>query len=209
MRNRILLVAAFVFVQGICSFAQTGLEQYYYWRDKNTTTFMPVVHFQNTRNWYAEVRFNYEEANTFSINLGRSFEREDKLGSYSLTPIVGAVAGELNGGTVGLLATAEIREWFFSSQSQCTLSGQTRDSNFLYCWAELGYMPVRWFYFGSSMQITRFTHHGNTVADPGAFIGFESGNWTFPIYGFNLQNTGRYFLVGFNFTIERKKMSDL
>jgi hypothetical protein len=207
MRNKVLLVAAFVFAQEIHSFAQTGLEQYY-WKDKNTSTFMPVVHFQNTKNWYAEARFNYEEINTYSLNVGRTFEQENKFGSYSLTPFVGAVAGELKGGSLGFLTTGEYRDWFFSSQSQCTLSNQTSDANFLYCWAELGY-TVRWFYFGSSVQLTRFTHHGDTVADPGAFIGFESGNWTFPIYGFNLQNAGRYFLVGFNFTIERKKTGDL
>lgn len=209
MKNKVLLVAAFIFSQLIHSFAQTGLEQYYYWKDKNTTTFMPVVHFQNAKNWYAEARFNYEEVNTYSLNVGRTFERENKLGSYTLTPIVGVVSGELKGGTLGFLTTGEFREWFFSSQSQCTLSSQTRDASFLFCWAELGYMPVRWFYFGSSLQLTRFTHHGDTVADPGAFIGFESGNWTFPIYGFNLQNAGRYFLVGVNFTIERKKTGDL
>jgi len=209
MENRVLLIAAFIFMQEIYSFGQTGLEQYYYWKDKNTTTFMPVIHFQNKRNWYAEARFNYEEANTSSLNIGRTFQREHKLASYSLTPTLGAVTGELNGASLGLSTAGELREWFFSSQSQCTLSGQTNDASFLFCWAELGYVPVRWFYFGPSVQLTRFIHHGKTMAEPGAFIGFESGNWTFPIYGFNLQNAGRYFLVGFNFTIERNKAGDL
>ncbi|MBT1708815.1 hypothetical protein KK062_11300 [Fulvivirgaceae bacterium PWU5] len=209
MGNRVLPIGAFLFVQVTYSLGQTGFEHYYYWKDKNETTFMPVIHFQNARDWYAEARYNYEEVNTFSLYVGKNFPREYKLVSYSLTPVVGVVVGELNGVSLGLLLAAEFRKYFFSSQSQCTLSRDDGDAHFLFSWTELGYAPVRWFYFGGSVQLTRFTHHGNTVADPGAFVGFETGNWSFPIYGFNLQNAGRYFILGINLTIERKKKDNL
>ena len=69
--------------------AEVAVEQYHYVGKGQPYVFMPIAHFQTSRNWYAEARYNYEDIETFSLYFGKSFSGEKSLG-YTLTPIVGA-----------------------------------------------------------------------------------------------------------------------
>lgn len=178
--------------------AQTGIDQYYYWQEEDSLTLVPIVHFQGRKNWYAEARYNYEAYGTFSLYAGKNFSKEQKHFSYSLTPILGAVMGRIKGGSIGLNTTLEFNDLFFASQSQYTFAPSMNEENFVFSWAEIGYEPRKWFYFGLSLQHTYLTRVGYTILQHGGMIGFTAGRWCFPLYGFNLLSNSRYFVLGIN-----------
>lgn len=204
MKNKVLFVVFLIATHATVVLGQTGIEQYYYWEEEKPITLVPIVHVQGARSWYGEARYNYEELGTFSLYAGRNFSKEYKRFSYSLTPIAGAVVGKLKGGSFGLNATLEFGDLFFSSQSQYTFCPSTNSENFLFSWAEVGYEPIKWFYFGFSVQHTYYSRQDVTVLQHGGMIGFTAERWSFPVYGFNLLDASRYFVLGINLGLGTK-----
>jgi hypothetical protein len=204
MKVQIIFIVAFATILIPKVYGQAGFEQYYYVQDKEAVEFVPVISFQAKNNWYAEARYNYEEKNTFSLYAGRKFSGECKKLMYSLTPIMGAVTGELDGGSAGMNVSAELESVFFSSQSQYTFSPKDPSCDFLFSWSELGYEISSWFYLGVSMQHTRMLHTNTQIFEHGAVIGFEFGKWTIPVYSYNTFDRGRYFVLGINLGIGSK-----
>jgi hypothetical protein len=181
------------------------VEQYCYWSEQRSISLVPIFHVQTYKNWYAETRYNYEEIGAFSLYAGHNFSKESKLSSYSVTPIIGQVVGNYKGTSFGLNAAFSLGNFFFSSQSQYTMASSIKYQDFLFSWDEIGFQPMRWFYFGASVQHTFMVHQNDARWEPGAMIGFTIGNYTFPIYGFSLQNDSRYFVLGINMEIQQRK----
>ena len=177
---------------------QVAFEQYYYIKNRQRVESVPLFNYTSRENLYIEARYNYEEANTFSFYLGRSFANEGKF-SYTVTPLMGVVMGRLSGGSIGVNATLEYQNIFFSTQSQYTASLHERKANFIYAWSELGYQPWKWFYFGLSTQQT-YSPEVDPLISAGVFVGFSIGKWTFPVYSFNPMSDTRYFVLGINFS---------
>lgn len=180
-----------------------GVEQLYYSGNRSTSTIVPRIYYQTKKNWYAEVRYNNEESNTFSFNAGKTFSK-DGLVSYSVTPVVGAAAGKLNGALVGINAEVGYKNLFFSSEYQNTFSLESRQSNFLFNWSELGYQATRGIYTGLALQLTR-EYKTTNVWEPGVMVGFSLKQFTFPLYAFNPINDKRYFVLGINWEWQRLK----
>jgi predicted HicB family RNase H-like nuclease len=185
--------------------AQAGLEQYCYWQEKGPVTLMPIVHIQGNDNWYGEARYNYEALGAFSLYAGKTYAHEGKSTYYSVTPIFGAVMGTFKGASLGLNTAIEYNDVFVSSQSQYTFSPGYQTEDFLYSWAEIGYEPNKWFYFGFSVQYTKSVHTGEAMLEKGALVGFNVGRWSFPVYGFNILDESRYFILGINLGLGLKK----
>jgi hypothetical protein len=198
MSRWLFLFLLIVILQPAALLGQSGFEQYYYLQDEKPVTFVPILHFQNEKNWYAEARYNYEELQSFSLYIGRNYTKEYKRLSYSLTPIVGAIVGRFTGGSSGINATLEFDDLFFYSQSQYTFAAKAPENDFMFSWSEVGYKPSSWFYFGYSLQHTHYRKSSINLLVNGMVIGFNAGKWTFPVYGFNLFNNQRYFVIGIN-----------
>jgi len=159
---------------------------------------VPIVNFESRNNWYFEGRYNYEEMNTFSLYVGRSFSKTDKL-SYSIIPMLGGVVGNFKGGSAGVNAVVEYQRLFFSTQSQYTRSFHERSTDFFFTWSELAYQPWQWVYFGLSTQQTYLPKIRSLVSEPGVVLGFSVDRWSFPLYYFNSTNN-KYFVLGINFS---------
>lgn len=175
--------------------AEAAVEQYHYMGKGQQYVFMPIAHIQTARNWYAEARYNYEDIETFSFYLGKSFSG-DKNMSYTFTPMIGAAMGRFKAISTGLNMDLEYGKFFFSAQSQYSLAtdkGKGSD-DFFYSWSEAGFQPIEWFYAGASFQQTYMANE--KLLEPGALIGFSFGRYSIPIYGFDLLNAQRYFIVG-------------
>jgi hypothetical protein len=201
MTNKNLFISTFFAFQATLALGQAGFEQYYYLQEEESMPIVPIIHIQSNKNWYAEARYNYEEQNSFSIYGGKSFTKTTEKFIYTLTPIAGGVIGQMNGGSVGLNTFVEYNNFFFSSQSQFTFSFKNQLQDFFYDWSELGYEPLRWFYFGCSIQHTFYRQSHQNLIEPGVVLGFTLGKWTLPIYGFNPFDNKRYFIIGINFRI--------
>jgi hypothetical protein len=194
-----LLILTVLYTSTNCfSQSEAVVEQYHYAGKGMAYVFMPVAHFQSSRNWYAEARYNYEDIETFSFYFGRSFSGDGNL-SYKLTPMVGAAMGRFKGVSSGLNVDLEYRKFFFSAQSQYSMAtdkGKGSD-DFFYHWSEAGYQPLKWLYAGASFQHTHSMYEKKL--EPGMVLGFEFSRYSIPLYAFN-----RYFIVGFVVSWEGK-----
>lgn len=173
-----------------------GFEQYYYYSGAGGSTIVPRVYYQSKNNWCAEIRYNYEELQTFSFNAGKKFSIKKTL-SYSITPFAGIVAGKLNGGSVGANTDMDYKKLFFSSEFQYTFSIQRKIENFFFNWSELGYQLSDRIYAGLALQVTHPYETKNNW-QPGVMMGFTYKGWTFPVYAFNPLGKKRNFVLGIN-----------
>ncbi len=181
--------------------AQIGFEQYCYVKNRKMTALVPILNYESNNHWYAEARYNYEEMNTFSIYAGRTFSNNKNL-HFAITPMLGGVLGEFKGISSGLNAVLEFNDLFFSTQTQYTASFDKNNNNFYFSWSELGYQPWRWFFLGVTAQQTYLAEANSLESEPGVFIGFCAGMWTFPLYVFKPMTDNNYFVLGINFSID-------
>lgn len=200
----ILMILLFVSAR-IAAFSQPAVkfEQYSFLGGGQTSLLAPVAHYQTPKKWYAEARYNYEDIQTFSLYAGRVFSGKDNL-TWSLTPMIGGMAGKLNGGSFGLNSAFSYGKFGFSSEAQYSISAATHLDNFFYNWSELWYEPVDWIYTGLALQHTRM-FASNSLVDPGVLLGFSYNQWSFPLYSFNPLSQQRYFVVGINWEWRQAK----
>jgi hypothetical protein len=180
-----------------------GVDQYHYIGANQQYTYMPVLHYQTNKNWYSEARYNYEDLQTVSLYVGKTFTGTNRL-SYSLTPMLGGVMGKFNGFSTGLNVDMTFDKFFFSTQAQYSFSTNNYNPGFLYNWSEVGYQGLKWLYAGLSIQQTHTIREGSTI-EKGILIGFSFKNYTIPIYTFDPLKGERYFIVGINYLWESKK----
>lgn len=183
--------------------SKTSIEQYHVAGNNRNYMPMSIAHFQNDKKWYAEGRYNYEESETFSLYVGKTFSRENNL-SYSLTPLLGGALGNFNGVSAGLNMDFDYNRFSFSGQSQYSFSTDQRADNFFYNWSELVYQPLGWLYGGVSVQNTHL-YKTETVYEPGVLLGITFRNLTIPMYTFAPFKKNRYFILGLTIEWEKSK----
>ena len=174
----------------------SGIEQYYYTGNKSASAIVPKAYYQDKKNWYGEIRYNYEEPGTFSFNAGKTFSKQTNL-SYTITPIAGVVVGRLNGASIGVNLQSDYKKISFSAESQYTFSANNRNADFFYNWSELSYQVTQNIFAGFVLQLTR-PYETINKWEPGIMAGFSFDKWTFPLYVFNPGNRNRYFVLGIN-----------
>ena len=183
-----------------CNMARTqphvGVEQYLYWGNTNASSLVTMAYLQNNNNWYAEVRHNYEEPGTFSLHVGKTFTKTAAL-TYSVTPVIGGLAGKFNGGSLGVNLDMDYRYLSLAVQWQYTFSAQDKIANFMYSWSELGCQTTGWLTAGLAFQQTRqFRSQGKI--EPGGFAAFSFRKLTVPIYVFSPLTKSMYYVLGIN-----------
>lgn len=203
MRSTPFILTLLLFFSVARSQSKLGLEQYSFMHAGENNGWSPVAHYQTSKKWYAEARYNYEDFQTFSLYAGKTFSAEHDV-SYALTPMIGGMLGRLNGGSLGLNTELSFRKFNFSSQSQYSLSTDAQTSNFFYSWSELSYQPLNWLYTGVAVQHTRF-YQSSTLMEPGVLLGFSFQHWLFPLYTFNPFSNSPYFVVGMSWEWKHQK----
>jgi hypothetical protein len=179
--------------------AQVSIEQYHYFGTEQPLVWAPIVHYQNPGNWYAEIRYNYEDNRTLSLYTGRTFAHDGRRLSYSVTPLVGGVVGKFKGGSAGLNLELDFMNLFFESQSQYSFGLDGESADFIFSWSELGYRLQPWLFGGLSAQHTFLYQDESNLLEPGIFLGVEFGAWTFPLYSFASPGSDPLFVLGINF----------
>ncbi|HYF32086.1 MAG TPA: hypothetical protein VD993_13275 [Chitinophagaceae bacterium] len=184
-----------------CSFAQSSIsvEKYTTLETGKNLSVMPLVSFESKRGWHAQARYNYEELQTASLHVGRSFSKTGDV-SWQFTPLAGIVAGKLNGFSIGLNVDMECNGFFGSSASQYVMSYRNSLQNFFYNWSEAGYNISDHVYTGLSLQYTLQPGYQNI--EPGILAGVNVKNISFPCYVFNLFRSGTYVVMGISFSLQ-------
>jgi hypothetical protein len=187
---------ALLVVNTIQAQTRTGFEGYYYTGCSANSALVPRVYFQSSSNWYGEARYNYESGQTLSLYAGHSFSHEKDL-TWSVTPMVGVVAGKFRGVSPGANATLEIKRVSLISTVQYTASTRNSDENFFFGWTELGYHLTDHLYTGAVLQQTGLCKSHSSL-DPGLQLTFSAGAWQIPVYFFSPQGAHRYWVLGVN-----------
>jgi hypothetical protein len=192
MKNRFFFIAFLVCFESAAQLRGT-LEQIYYYDKEGGFTMGPLAQLQTKENWFVEARYNYEEARSVSVYVGKAYENESDF-SYSIVPIFGGVVGRFKGGSAAVNLDLEYRNFYFSSQSQYTFSLRDELDNFYFSWSELGYQPFKWFYGGLAFQETYYPQLNEHVTHPGVVLGFAYKRWTLPLYGFRTAESSGAFV---------------
>lgn len=192
MKNKLSCIAILLCLQGNAQ-VKGVLEQIYYYDQDGGFALGPIAQLQNKKNWYAEARYNYEEARTLSLYFGKVYSGKGAFG-YSIVPLFGGVVGRFNGGSAGLNMDLEYKQFYFSSQSQYTFSLDDEINNFYFSWSEVGYQPLDWVYAGMALQETYFPQTTEHLSHPGLVVGFSYRQWTLPVYGFKTGKSSEAFV---------------
>jgi len=180
----------------IAAQTKSGIENYSSFSRNEGFSWMPVVHHTGKKGLYTEMRYNYEDLNTASAYIGKNFSKEAGV-SYTITPMLGIVMGNFNGGSIALKTELEHKDIFLSMETQYTMSKDGIEDNFFFNWTELGYQPLSWFYTGITLQGTK-AYKTKFFAEQGFFAGFVIKKLTIPVYIFNPFGAGKNFIIGVN-----------
>jgi hypothetical protein len=134
--------------------------------------------------FHLEGRYNYEAQKTGSAWIGYNFKVGKKL-TLELTPMAGAVFGDLTGLALGYDLSLGYAEVELSSASEYVFDIAERSESFFYTWSELSYSPAQWFRTGLVAQRTK-AYHSDLVIQPGVLAGLAYKDVAFTGYVFNL-----------------------
>jgi hypothetical protein len=175
---------------------KAGIEQYSYTGMPLAEAIVPVYHIQSANKWYAELRYNYEAAQTLSLFGGKMFSGGREL-HYDLIPMLGFSTGQFTGISLANNTEATWKDFYFSSQMQYSMALKKNARNFLFNWSELGYNISPAFFSGLTVQYT--LQEGQTNLEPGILAGFTLNKVSFPFYVFHPLQSNRYFILGINY----------
>jgi hypothetical protein len=161
-----------------------------------------MIHIETKKNWYAEIRYNYEDVQTFSLFTGKTLTGGRSL-RYSITPMTGISVGNFTGLSFATNAEVEWKSFYTSSQTQYSIGTRTGISNFFFSWSELGYNIAEHIFGGLALQYTK--QEGMSKTEPGFVAGLNFKGISIPFYIFGPFNTDRYFVLGLNYEYNFKK----
>lgn len=131
---------------------------------------------------HLEARFNYEDLDTASGWIGKSFSVGDNV-TLDITPMAGIVFGNTNGGAIGYSGSLAWRSLDLSSETEYVFAGGDAES-FLYTWSELGWSPASWFRGGLAVQRTK-VYQTEFDIQRGFFGSLIVHQWEISTYVFN------------------------
>jgi hypothetical protein len=139
------------------------------------------------REWlHLEARFNYEDVDTASAWVGRTFSAGTRL-TLEITPMAGVVFGQLDGGAVGYTGSLTWSRLDLSSETEYVFAAGEGES-FLYTWSELGWSLTDWLRAGLSVQRTK-VYQTEFDIQRGFFGVVYLGRWELSTYVFNPDDT--------------------
>ena len=141
--------------------------------------------FTADKSWlHLEGRYNYEALRTGSLWAGYNFSWGKKV-VLNLTPMLGAVFGELNGLAPGCEASLTYKKLELSITNEYVIDPNHSSNNFYYTFPEITYSPVEWFRFGYAAQRTR-AYQTPLDVQRGFLIGFSHKKWEATTYLLNV-----------------------
>lgn len=147
---------------------------------------------------HLESRYNYEERNSLSAFAGWTFGLGRRF-RFDVTPMFGAVAGELDGVIPALELSFSAGPVEFYSEGEYVIDAHDTSNRFLYNWSELSVWPAEWLRVGLVAQRTRVFDEPRDV-QRGLLGGVSIGRFEGVGYWFNPGSNDRYFVASFSFT---------
>ena len=150
--------------------------------------------FKADRGWlHLEGRYNYESENTFSVWGGYNFSGGNKL-EYTITPMIGFVAGDIVGVAPGLEMNFGFHNFEFYSESEYFIAPDNSEDNYFYTWTDLTWSPVDWLWIGYSGQRTRLLE-SEVELQHGFLLGGGIKSWELTGYWYNPGTEDTYIVA--------------
>ena len=178
-----------------------GIEQYNYFNARTAGNFVPVLHIQSSKNWYAEMRYNYDNDRTGSLYVGKELSGGHQC-SYSITPMIGASIGDFKSVAVANKTELEYKKLFVSIEAQYNQALNKDQSSFFFTWSEAGINFSKCFFTGAAVQYT--LQQGAEDFEPGIIAGVNFKNISIPIYVFSPFRRNTYLVIGLNYEYNLK-----
>lgn len=152
---------------------------------------------------HVEGRWNYEAKHTGSAWLGWNFDLSpDEKHDLDLhvTPMAGAVFGDVDGVAPGLLFDGRWKWLGLYNESEYVFGTHDSNDDFFYSWTELTLAPVEWLKFGLVAQRTK-AYDTNSTIDRGPMLSVTFKRVSATIYWFDPDRDHSYvmFAIGFGF----------
>ena len=132
---------------------------------------------------HLEAHWAYEDRDTFSIFVGKSFPIEGDL-SGSFTPRIGLATGDSDGIIPAAALSIGWKQLRFTTDVEYLIGTSSETDDFLYSWSELGWSVNERVTLGLVGQRTNVFDQELTV-DRGAFVGVNMGKTWLTAYYFN------------------------
>jgi hypothetical protein len=149
--------------------------------------------------YYFENRYNYEAANSASVNVGKTLKK--KLAGFEITPLIGVVVGGFNGLTSEIQAFHEDDKWYLSADNQYVFEYVDTKRSFYYNWLVGRFKLTRFLRIGVSTQFTK-ANNQKGVFDRGLTTSILYDNITFNVYAFNYETQRRNYMISLRYYLK-------
>ncbi len=145
---------------------------------------------------YGEVRYNYDQVNTFGIYGGRSFIISKPKMEHVFTPQIGVMLGDYRGGSFQFYYLGYHKNFdiSFLNQYSVPLSGQ---SQFYYNWSGIDFSIYKKFRLGVSGQYYSDVQTEYKRLDGGVSAAIKANKATIQLYWFNFYDLPNQFVSVF------------
>ncbi len=178
-----------------------GVSQDYYIYQNSGSAIVPLIYYETKNHWYTVARYNYEEDQTLSLQLGKKFSREGSI-SYSVIPLAGLLAGKFNGLSICMQTEIEAGKFSLFTEPEYCFQLKEPAEKFFYNWSEFSFQLSKSFYTGVAMQMTG-TKQGVLTTEPGFLLGINVKKFELPLYFFKPSTAPGYFVVGLHWCLEK------
>jgi hypothetical protein len=169
----------------------------YFYFIPNDFLFLPILKADKDK-LHFEARYNYENTNTFSGWAGYNISGGNKV-EYTITPMIGGVAGNTTGVAPGLEATISLKKFEFYTEAEYLFDFDSSDDNYFYNWADLTYSAKEWLWFGLSGQRIR-SYQSDLDFQRGIIIGAGIKNWEINGYLFNIDTDSPFYVAALSYS---------
>jgi hypothetical protein len=152
------------------------------------------------RKWlHAECRYNEEDFNTVSFWGGYNFPGGKKL-TYTITPMMGIMAGSTFGVLPGISIELDYKKWTLTDESAFVIySVSQSDQNYLYTSGELDYSFTDVFYAGIAVSRSRI-YQTSLDVQRGICVGLNIKNFSASIYVYDFFSQDTFGLISLSCT---------
>jgi len=180
---------------------KSGVENYNQFSKGKQYLWMPVVHYQTKKGLYAEMRYNYDDINTFSFYGGKSISGGKQL-EYTVVPMLGFSVGNFESIAAATKMELNYRKSFMSAEVQYNHALRNEQTSFFFTWPEIGIDISEFLFAGIAAQ---YTIDGNIKTfEPGLMAGINFKNFSIPFYLFNPFRSNNYLVIGLNYEYNLK-----
>lgn len=151
--------------------------------------------------YYFENRYNYEAANSASVNIGKRVFK--KIKHLEIIPMGGLVFGSFKGITAEIQTSLDYNKWAISTDNQFSYEYTKPDKSLYLNWTVARYKLTRWFRIGATTVLTKQINQ-RTAFDKGVTAAMYFEKWGLRFYAYNYETEKRYYWLSLRYNISVK-----